>query len=72
MKHISITTDFASIVGAMCGVIWNIAPDAKIADTYTTIPPQDVKYAVWYLDQELGILSWRFSMAVRMNFSNPN
>jgi S-adenosylmethionine hydrolase len=53
MKHISITTDFESSVGAMRGVIWNIAPDAKIADNYTAIPPQNVIYAAWYLDQDL-------------------
>jgi len=53
MKHISITTDFGSGVGSMRGVIWNIAPDAKIADIFSQVPPQDVNFAAWYLDHEV-------------------
>jgi len=53
MKHISITTDFGSGVGSMRGVIWNIAPDAMVADVFSQIPPQDVNYAAWFLDHEV-------------------
>jgi S-adenosyl-L-methionine hydrolase (adenosine-forming) len=50
---ISLTTDFGQLngfVGVMKGVIWGIAPEAKIADITHDIPPQDVRlgaYALW-------------------------
>lgn len=53
MKHISITTDFGSGVGSMRGVIWNIAPDAMVADIFSQVPPQDINFAAWYLDHEV-------------------
>jgi len=53
MRHISITTDFGSGVGSMRGVIWNIAPDAMIADIFSQVPPQDINFAAWYLDHEV-------------------
>ena len=45
MTIITITTDFGEkdgFVGTMKGVIWNIAPDAQIADITHEVPPQDV------------------------------
>ncbi|MEN8171940.1 MAG: SAM-dependent chlorinase/fluorinase [Chloroflexota bacterium] len=53
MRHITITTDFGSSVGSMRGVIWNIAPEATIADITSKIPPQDINYAAWYLDHDV-------------------
>jgi S-adenosylmethionine hydrolase len=37
----------------MRGVIWSIAPDARIADIYSQVPPQDINFAAWYLDHEV-------------------
>ena len=45
MKCISILTDFGlrdGNVGVMKGVIWNIAPDAQIADLSHTVEPQNI------------------------------
>ena len=45
MAIITITTDFGQkdgFVGTMKGVIWNIAPNAQIADITHEVPPQDV------------------------------
>lgn len=45
MPIITITTDFGNkdgFVGTMRGVIWNICPEAQIADITNDIPPQDV------------------------------
>jgi len=53
MTIISITTDFGQengFIGVMKGVIWGIAPNAKIADITHDIPPQNVRlgaYALW-------------------------
>jgi len=50
---ISLTTDFGiqnSFVGVMKGVIWGIAPEAKIADITHQIQPQNIRlgaYALW-------------------------
>jgi len=52
-KVISLTTDFSQLngfVGVMKGVIWGIAPEARIADIAHDIPPQNVRlgaYALW-------------------------
>ena len=45
MKLVALLTDFGvsdGYVGVMKGVIWNICPEAQIADITHTIPPQDV------------------------------
>jgi S-adenosylmethionine hydrolase len=45
MTVITITTDFGEkdgFVGTMKGVIWNIAPNAQIADITHAVPPQDI------------------------------
>ena len=53
MTIISITTDFGNLngfTGTMKGVIYRIAPDAKIADITHEIPAQDVRtgaIALW-------------------------
>lgn len=52
-KVISLTTDFGQLngfIGVMKGVIWGIAPEARIADITHDIPPQNVRlgaYALW-------------------------
>jgi len=46
MTILTITTDFGNqngFVGTMKGVIWGIAPDAKIADITHEIPAQDIR-----------------------------
>lgn len=53
MTTLTITTDFGNLngfVGTMKGVIWGIAPDAKIADITHEIPAQDIRtgsIALW-------------------------
>ena len=53
MTVMSLTTDFGQengFVGVMKGVIWGIAPDAKISDITHDIPPQNVRlgaYSLW-------------------------
>lgn len=45
MPIVTITTDFGNkdgFVGTMRGVIWNICPQAQIADITNDVPPQDV------------------------------
>jgi S-adenosylmethionine hydrolase len=45
MSIITLTTDFgtsASDVAVLSGVIWRIAPDARIVDLSHAIPPQDI------------------------------
>jgi S-adenosyl-L-methionine hydrolase (adenosine-forming) len=45
MPIVTITTDFGNkdgFVGTMRGVIWNICPEAQIADITNDVPPQDV------------------------------
>ena len=45
MPVITLLTDFGlsdTFIGVMKGVIWSIAPDAKIADLTHEIPPQNV------------------------------
>lgn len=53
MRHVTITTDFGSPSGAMKGVIWSIAPRAKIADITWEIEPQDVYQAAHLLDRQV-------------------
>lgn len=53
MRHVTITTDFGSPSGAMKGVIWGIAPEAKIADLTWEISPQDVLETAWFLDRQV-------------------
>ncbi len=48
MKCITVLTDFGlrdGNVGVMKGVIWNIAPDAQIADLSHTVEPQNILMA---------------------------
>jgi S-adenosylmethionine hydrolase len=52
MSFISLTTDFGGGGGVMRGVIWGIYPEAQVADLTHNIPPQDVRYASWYIDQQ--------------------
>ena len=53
MSIITLTTDFGNVngfVGTMKGVIWGIAPDAKIADITHDVPAQDIRtgsIALW-------------------------
>jgi S-adenosyl-L-methionine hydrolase (adenosine-forming) len=45
MPIVTITTDFGNkdgFVGTMRGVIWNICPQAQIADITNDVPPQDI------------------------------
>ena len=45
MPIVTITTDFGNkdgFVGTMRGVIWNICPEAQIADITNDVPPQDI------------------------------
>jgi hypothetical protein len=37
----------------MRGVIWSICPEAQIADLTHQIPPQNVRMASWYIDQQV-------------------
>ena len=53
MPFISLTTDFGGSGGVMRGVIWNICPQAHIADLTHTVPPQDVYLATWLIDQQV-------------------
>ena len=53
MSFISLTTDFGlrdGTVGVMKGVIWSIAPEAKIADLSHQIEPQNVRQAAILLE----------------------
>jgi S-adenosylmethionine hydrolase len=52
MRHVTITTDFGGPSGVMQGVIWNIAPDAQIADLTWDIMPQNVLEASLELDRQ--------------------
>jgi S-adenosylmethionine hydrolase len=52
MSFITLLTDFGirdGAVGLMKGVIWRIAPDAKIADLSHTVGPQDLQAATMVL-----------------------
>ena len=52
MPVITLLTDFGikdGNVGAMKGVIWDIAPDVQIADLSHTVPPQDIREAALVL-----------------------
>lgn len=53
MSTITLTTDFGGTPGVMKGVIWRIAPEAKIADLSHDISPQNVRQAALYLDREV-------------------
>lgn len=56
MSCISLTTDFGTSdgnVGVMKGVIWGIAPDAKIADLSHEIEPQNIRQAAWVLERQV-------------------
>lgn len=53
MRHLTITTDFGGPSAAMKGVIWSIAPEAKINDLSWEIPPQDVYQAALHLDRHV-------------------
>ena len=53
---ITLTTDFGTFspyVAAMKGVILSINPQAQLLDLCHTIPPQDVRYAAWFLREAL-------------------
>lgn len=57
MTLITLTTDFGLVdtyVGAMKGVILNIAPDAAIVDICHEIPPQDVMAGALALESAAG------------------
>ncbi len=52
MTIITLTTDFGlrdGNVGVMKGVMWGIAPEARLADLSHTIGPQNVAEAAWVL-----------------------
>ncbi len=52
MSLITLTTDFGEKdgnVGVMKGVIWSIAPDARLADLSHLVRPQNVSEAAWIL-----------------------
>jgi len=52
LSYISLMTDFGTRdgnVGVMKGVIWNIAPEAKIADLSHEIDPQHIRQAAFVL-----------------------
>ncbi len=56
MNTISLMTDFSTRdgnVGVMKGVIWGIAPEAKIADLSHLIEPQNVSQAALILDWQV-------------------
>ena len=56
MSFITLTTDFGTEdgnVGVMKGVIWGIAPDAKIADISHLIQPQNIHMAAFVLDRHV-------------------
>jgi S-adenosylmethionine hydrolase len=53
MRHVTITTDFGGPSGAMKGVIWRIAPDAKITDLTWEIKPQDILETAIFLDRQV-------------------
>jgi S-adenosylmethionine hydrolase len=53
VRHITITTDFGGPSGAMKGVIWRIAPEAKIADLSWEITPQNVLETAIFLDRQV-------------------
>ena len=55
MSFISLMTDFGARdgnVGVMKGVIWGIAPDAKIADVSHEIGPQNIRQAAYILNRQ--------------------
>jgi hypothetical protein len=52
MSYISIMTDFGGPVGVMKGVIWRIAPEAKIADISYYISPHNVLEGALILDHQ--------------------
>lgn len=52
MRHVTFTTDFGGPSGVMRGVIWKIAPDARIADLTWDITPQNVLEASLELDRQ--------------------
>ena len=56
MTFITLTTDFSTRdgnVGVMKGVIWRIAPEAKIADISHDINPQDIRQAAFILNRQV-------------------
>lgn len=56
MTYITLMTDFGTEdgnVGVMKGVIWRIAPDAKIADISHLIAPQNIRMAAFILDRHV-------------------
>ena len=53
MSFVTLTTDFGGGGGVMRGVIWGIAPQAKIADLTHNVPPQDIRMAAWLLEQSV-------------------
>ncbi len=56
MTFITLTTDFGTEdgnVGVMKGVIWRIAPNAKIADISHLIAPQNILMAAFILDRHV-------------------
>ena len=56
MSYISLTTDFGTRdgnVGVMKGVIWGIAPQAKIADLSHQISPQNIRQAAFILERHV-------------------
>jgi S-adenosylmethionine hydrolase len=52
MSYISIMTDFGGPVGVMKGVIWRIAPEAKIADISYYISPHNILEGALILDHQ--------------------
>lgn len=50
---ITLTTDFGGGAGVLRGVIWGIAPNARVADLTHTIEPQNIRMAAWYLTRQV-------------------
>ena len=50
---IAILTDFgdSEYVGVMKGVIYGIAPQAKVVDLYNHVSPQNIREGAWVLLQ---------------------
>lgn len=53
MPFVTMTTDFGGPAAVMKGVVWCIAPDAKITDLSYTVSPQDIRQAALMLDRQV-------------------
>lgn len=53
MPFVTMTTDFGGPAAVMKGVVWRIAPDAKITDLSYTVTPQNIREAALMLDRQV-------------------